>query len=243
MTSCLPPARAAAVLAAALGLGCTGLTPPGNNGELNNGIFSYSCDSDSDPACDDAEPGVLATMPGKIAVGGRFTLKYTPSPFGDDTGGSAIVEPASKSLLIQTETFASSFKGVKPGLCAVLARRGDVVTDFIHVRIEAIDHLQVDSSSPTAGEEQGVESIELSAGEVMALRAYPVDEADVLLAGALSATWSSSDVEVVAFETLESDNAVTLQAMGAGTATLRVDVEDISKEISVTVAGVEEEPL
>jgi hypothetical protein len=44
------------------------------------------------------------------------------------------------------------------------------------------------------------------------------------------------------FDSLESDNVVTLQAMGAGTATLQVTVEDLSKEISVTVAG-EEQPL
>ena len=234
------PVRAAAVLAA-LGLGCTGITPPGNNGELNNGVFSYSCDSDSDPACD-SETGMVQAMPSRIAVGGRFTLTYTPSPFGDDTGGSAIVEPASKALLTQTETFGSSFKALKPGLCAVLARRGDVVTDFIHMRLETVDHLQVDSTSDTAGAQEGVESIELSTGEVVKLRAFPVDEADELLAGALSAHWTSSDDLVVAFDDLASDNGVTLQAMGAGTATLQVTVEDLTKEISVTVAG-EEEPL
>jgi hypothetical protein len=83
------------------------------------------------------------------------------------------VEPASKALLTQTETFGSSFKALKPGLCAVLARRGDV-GDRLHPHaLETIDHLQVDSTSDTAGAQEGVESIELSTGEVMALRAFP----------------------------------------------------------------------
>jgi hypothetical protein len=225
-------------VAALLAVGCNGLVPPGNNGELNNGVFSYACDSDSDPACDGAEPGTLGTIPSKIAVGGRFTLSYTASPLGDDSsGGSTIVEPVSKSLLTQTETFGSTFKALKPGLCGVLARRGDVVADFVHVRIGAIDHLQIDATSSSSGESEGIDSLELAEGDEVSLRAFPVDEADEMLAGALSASWTSSDEVVAAFDSTATDNNVALRALAAGTTTLRVEVEDQSREIQVTVVG------
>ena len=238
MTCCFPALRSATLVAALVAVGCNGLVPPGNNGELNNGVFSYACDSDSDPACDGTEPGTLGTIPTKIAVGGRFTLSYTPSPLGDDaSGGSTIVEPVSKTLLTQTETFGSTFKALKPGLCGVLARRGDVVADFVHVRIGAIDHLQIDASGTSSGDSEGIASLELAEGDEVSLRAFAVDEADEMLAGALSASWSSSDEQVAAFDSLDTDNQVALRALGAGSTTLRVELEDQSKEIEVTVAA------
>jgi hypothetical protein len=238
ISSCFPGLPAAACVAALLATGCNGIVPPGNNGELNNGVFSYECNSDSDAACDGLENGALGAIPGKIAVAGRFTLRYTASPFGDDeNGGSTIVEPASNTLLTQTETFGTTFKALKPGLCAVLARRGDVVADFVHVRIGAVDHLQIDATSEATGDSDAVETLDLAAGDEVDLRAFPVDEADEVLAGALSATWSSSDEQVAAFDSLATDNKVKLRALGAGTAVLRVEIEDQAKEISVNVAG------
>ena len=216
---------------AALAVGCTGTSGP-SNGELGNGTFAYSCDSDSDPLCDGGalEP---ATLPEKVAVGARFTLVYTPSLFGDDPGGSTTVEAASPSILKQTETFGASFKGLKPGLCAVLARRGDVVTDFVHVRVSNIDHIQVDA----VDRGEAITALEVSLGEAVGLRAFAVDETDAVLGGAMQASWTSSDEAVAAFDSLSTDNDVTVRAVGAGTATLRVDLEDQTREIEITVAG------
>jgi hypothetical protein len=218
--------------------GCTGTSPPGQTGDLGNGVFSYVCDSGSDPVCDDADVGALLGMPAQVAVGARFSLQYTPSPFGDDSGGSSTVEPASDALLTQTEAFGKSFKGIRPGLCAILARRGETVLDFVHVRIEPTDHVRVDRVNSNGDVPlAGIDELDLELGQDAALRAYGTNEADTPLGGAQAASWSSSDEAVVDFDTLTDDNEVTVRAMGVGTATLTVEIGDQVAEIPVTVGG------
>ena len=224
---------------AGIALAATGCTPVGSNGELGNGTFSYQCDSDSDPVCDDTS-GFSGdhVLPGAIAVGARFSLRYTPGVVGDDPGGSTTIESASKDIFTQTETFGSSFKGISPGLGAILARRGDAVADFIHLRVTAIDHVQVDAlSGPTSITGEGITELQLAVGDEVTLRALPVDEADEILGGALPAIWSSSDEAVGSFATLATDNEVTLRAEAEGSTKLRIELGEQAAEIAVTVGG------
>lgn len=58
-----------ATLLAGLLAGCTGVSPPGRTGDLGNGVFSYVCDSGSDPVCSEQTVGDLLTMPAAVAVG------------------------------------------------------------------------------------------------------------------------------------------------------------------------------
>lgn len=218
--------------------GCTASSPPGQTGDLGNGVFSYVCDSDNDPVCDASDVGALLNMPPEVAVSARFSVQYTPSPFGDDSGGSTTIETASDSLLTQTEAFGKSFKGIRPGLCAILARRGDKVVDFVHVRIDAVDHVRVDrEGSEDASPVEGVEVLELEVGEDAALRAYGANIDDTPLGGAQASKWTSSDEAVVDFETTTTDNQVNARAIGAGTATITVEIAEKVREISVTVGG------
>jgi hypothetical protein len=220
--------------------GCTGVSPPGRTGDLGNGVFSYVCDSDADPVCSEQTVGDLLSMPSGVAVGGRFSLQYTPSPFGDDSGGSTLVEPASTALLIQTEAFSSSFEAVKPGVGAILARRGDVVVDFVHLRIEVPEGVRVDrlvlgdDAQPTA---EAIEELDMELGTTALLRGYAVDEAGTALGGAQAAGWSSSNEEVVEFESTTDGVQTAVRAAGVGTATLSVSIGDEVAEIEVTVGG------
>ncbi|MEJ7733912.1 MAG: Ig-like domain-containing protein [Polyangiaceae bacterium] len=229
-----------ATLLAGLLAGCTGVSPPGRTGDLGNGVFSYVCDSGSDPVCSEQTVGDLLTMPAAVAVGGRFSLQYTSSPFGDDTGGATLVEPASSALLIQTEAFSSSFEGIKPGVGAILARRGDLVVDFVHLRIEAPDAVRVDRVLPGEDVEPTAASIhelEVEMGSTTLLRGYAVDEAGTALGGAQAVAWTSSNEEVVDFDGGTGGIEAVVRATGAGTATVSVTVGDRVAEVEVTVGG------
>jgi hypothetical protein len=214
--------------------GPLGADTTGTTGELGNGVFSYLCDSDSDSVCDNGATGAQA-MPKSVALGSRFSVNYSPS---DPTDGSAIVEPVSEDFLTKTDEVASSFKALKAGTAGLLAKRGETVVDLLHLAIKAVDHLQVDATGDTIdGVREGVTALDLPVGRTLRLRALSVDVADEALAGALSCAWSTSDQAVAQVASLETDNEVTLQANAAGSATVRVQIEELAVEIALTVTG------
>lgn len=206
---------------------------PGTTGDLGNGIFSYKCSSDSDPVCDDSV--ILHEMPAAIAVGSRFIAVYTPS--GEDGNkGTASVFPASRELIIETETFGSSFKAVRPGTAALLAQRGTTIVDFVHVRLASPAGVRIDATDdPTDGVWSAVTTITVKVDEPQTIRAGLVDEADELLAGALSAAWTSEDSAVAEIVTLPTDNRIQVQGKALGETKLRVSLGDQSGEIVVKV--------
>src|SRR5262245_36823509 len=88
-----------------LGVGCGPSGPAGTTGELGNGVFTYRCDSDSDPVCDttcDAindvpcsnGSGAGNAMPTRVSLGSRFSVFFTPT----ENTGSAVVEPVSEEI-------------------------------------------------------------------------------------------------------------------------------------------------
>ena len=218
--------------------GCTADTPPGKTGDLGNGVFSDVCDSDNDPVCDASEVGALLNMPPEVAVEARFSVEYTASPFGDDSGGSVTIEPASDELLTHTEAFGKSFKGIRPGVCAILARRGEQVVDFVHVAIDVVDHVRVDRVNDNGDEPvAGIEALDLVLDGDAALRAYAANDADTPLGGAQGVEWSSSDEAVVDFDSGTGDNEATVRGVGPGTATIVVEIGGVATEIAVTVGA------
>ena len=172
------------------------------------------------------------------AVGARFSVTYTPASTADDPQGSATVEPASKELLVQTETFGKSFKAIKPGLGALLARRGQTIVDLIHVRLGTIDHIQIDatgSADPTTKE--GITELTLGVGETAVLRATAVDEADEMLAGALACTWTAEETAIAKVTTIATDNQITIEGATAGATTLHLEMGDSKADVALTITA------
>jgi len=229
MRSCLTLTAIMAISLAACGL--SNEATPGTVGELGNGLFSYGCASDSDPICDGGSgPQVL---PRRVALASRFSMTYTPS---DATEGSATVESVSEDFLIESNELGAAFKAVHVGTGGLLARRGNTVVDIIHLDIAPVDHVQIDASGDTVGDvQEGVVALTLPIGRTVRLRALAVDQADETLAGALSCRWSSAEEGVARIITLATDNEVTVEAAAVGAAVLRVELEDLTAEVAVTV--------
>jgi hypothetical protein len=160
-------------------------------------------------------------------------MTYTPN---DVTDGSATVESVSEDFLIESNEIGAAFKAVHVGTGGLLARRGNTVVDIIHLDIAPVDHVQIDASGDTVGEvEEGVVALTLPIGRTVRLRALAVDQADEVLAGALSCRWSSAEEAVARITTLATDNEVTIEATAVGAAVLRVELEDLTAEVAVTV--------
>lgn len=206
---------------------------PGTVGELGNGRFSYGCASDSDPMCDGGSGP--ETRPRRVAIASRFLMTYTPT---DETSGSATVVPVSQDFFIESNEFGASFKAIKAGTGGLLARRGDTIVDILHLDITPVVNLQIDASGDTLGAvEEGITALTLPVGRTVRLRALSVDEADETLAGALSCRWSTLDDAVARIVTLATDNEITVEAHAIGVAVLRVEIEDMSAEVALTVIG------
>lgn len=218
------------IMTAAAGLSLSGCGPlgPGSMGELGNGLFTYACDSDSDPMCDSGATG--QAMPKRVALGSRFSVTFTATD-----NASAIVEPVSEDFLTKTETVGASFKAVGAGVGGLLAKRGETVLDLYHVEISAVDHVQVDASGESIHTVEGISALELAPGETAELRGFAVDASDQVLAGALSCEWSTADDTVGEILTLATDNVITVQANQPGVTTLRLELEDAAVEVQLTV--------
>jgi hypothetical protein len=205
--------------------------PDGTPGELGKGGFVYRCDSDSDAACDDGAE--THPMPGAVALGSRFSVTFSPRA-GE---GSALVEPASKDFLTTTQSFGSSFKALKPGTVALLARRGDRIVDLIHIQIAPVEHIQVDTGPVVRPSSLDVTSLTLSPGDTAELRAIPAGNAGEALAGSLSSTWSVADESVASISSLATDNHIVIHGKSAGATTALIEMAEVKAEVRITVTG------
>lgn len=229
--------RARQILLALGGLaavGCTGIgTPTGTRGELGNGVFSYSCDGPADPMCDDG--GQSHAMPKAVAVGSRFSVTFTPVGEGV---GSATVEPASKELLVETETLGSSFKALKPGVAALLARRGDTVVDLVHVRISAVEavHFDLADEGGDAMQIDSITQLSVVAGGSAVVRAVSTNDSGEALAGALSCKWTTADDGLLSIASGDSgDDRIQIDALGSGSTSLHVDLGDLGADLPIEI--------
>jgi hypothetical protein len=213
-----------ALLASTTACGSSSSDPPGTPGELGNGVFRYACDDVSDWVCDSGEANTT-TLPDVIAVGSRFRLSFDPS-----AEGSATVTTGSPEFLEKLST--DTFEAKKNGTVSVIAKRGEVVLDFLHLRLSSADTVRVDRTDAT---ETQLIGLSLAAGETVSLRAFAMDDANDTLAGALGCAWSSSDDTVVKPASDVKDNQVEIRGEGAGNATLSVSLGDQSHDLSITV--------
>jgi hypothetical protein len=196
-------------------------------GDLGRGRFVYECVNETDSACEGGDP----ELPTKLAVGGRFEMRF------------AIESGPQPSVIAPSAAFArrndGGFQVHGAGDFALLAVNGNrEVIDIKHLRGAAIAEVRVQRKSelPTA-------SLRLSPGESLELLAVPFDAQGVKLGGALGYTWSASDEQLLRVESLPALNRVRVRAgERSGTATLQVEVADATHMVSVRIGTGDGEP-
>ena len=198
--------------------------PPGTRGELYEGLFTHNCIDPSDAACD-SWGGTQANLNSDIALGSHFDVSFHD---GDGTGASARVESASSERLGE---IASGFEALKEGRVALYATRSEVI-DILHVTITKADHVTIERNGTP------VSSVEFSMDDVVTLRAVPYSSGSRELAGALFASWSTDDPEVVTPEQV-NDNRTELVPKAPGTATLTVQIGSLEVQHVTVKYGLE----
>ncbi|HEY8076232.1 MAG TPA: hypothetical protein VIF62_19035, partial [Labilithrix sp.] len=174
--------------------------PPGGNGALEQGNFTYACASAADTFCSGATP---STLPTGIALGSDFQLRF------DAAQSTLEVDPAFFDLATDGTTLHAKQAGF--GAVLVHAPSGEVI-DFVNLHVHGVGALQL----------RGADAVTmLAVGETRAVHAAPYDSGGNLLAGALAYEWTSSDPNVVAVDATP-DGAATLHALAAGDAAVRV---------------------
>lgn len=193
-------------------------SPPGTQGELGQGSFTYECLSAEDVGCFNA-PYDGAELPVGIAVGSKFDLNFH--------GETARIVSGSESL---AEAVSDGFRARAPGTVAMLAEATarDRVVDFVHLDLVDVADLEL-SGEGTDGEDP------LLVGNHWEWTASPKSDEGTALAGTLLCTWTSSDTSVVRFSQTQETHLNGVRGMAPGKAIVTVTVGAASKAIEVTV--------
>jgi uncharacterized membrane protein YgcG len=221
---------ALALMMSACTSSCEG-TPPNasTSGELGNGTFEYSCGGANDPVC---ELGLFnQVFPACIVVGGAFELDYTLrdiSDRDDDELTSFLHVTAVSDILVSGGS--GSFRAEREGRVALLAIDNDKVVDLIHLRVVALDAMDVQPI--VAGDP--VDDLRLAQGDVARFRVFPHNSECTSSGGAVEFEASSSDGVVVQ---AGADDVLELRAHAPGHATVTVRMGELTREIDVEVAG------
>ena len=208
-----------------------GTDPSGSQGELGNGVFSYSCVNGSDAACDGLMAGAKP-LDAPIAVGSRFSVSFQA-----DEGGSARVEAASQSHIDEVSARLDTFEALQEGATALLAMRADRAVDLLHVQVARIDQLRIEELSAQSGSTLALDRLTMVVGQTTTLVASARGAGGEVLVGALEYVWSAPDAAVVDATADPTDNEITIEALAPGSTTFNVTVGDISKEITVDVSS------
>ncbi len=203
------------------------LTPPPvyaeMDGELGVLSFRWECLGDTDPTCGTGD------FPEAIAVGSRFELV-----FGREQRAEYDIDlvSASPDRLSGPRLFTAH----EAGDVTVVAKDGPSLLDFIELRIETIDRLDMTtipdedevcewSCEPTGpGNPVGT----LRIGEPVRVQVHALHQGDIL-GGALHYEWSTSDSDVLGLSE-EDGRTVLLEPHGGGEVTLTIAAGDHSEE-------------
>ncbi len=219
-------ARVGAALASSFLLtACPSDQPPfgSGEGELGRGNLSIQC-TPQDAACESDATELGASTP--LAVGASFFVRYDGQVPMSPTGGPAKMILFSSSPGMLTKDEGDLFVSWVPGHVAVIARTEQgTVTEFVHLRIIGVDHVQLDRQS----------SGSLTVGGQDVWRASPLSAEGTVLGGALGYVWEveGSAVEIVA----QDGREVTLAAREAGSAILRARAGEATGEVTLSVEG------
>jgi len=220
------PATIAACLATLLACNDDYEPPPSAQGELGRGEFTYRCSGQSDALC----PGSSQTatgFPKAVAQGGRFSLDYA---YNEDYAGMAL--PLLKTSAPARIADANGiFTGIALGYTSIIGVSGtSEVIDVKHMRLAAIDHLEVTEDFLTIGE-----TVTVSAGAELALTVSPYGAQDELLAGSLDYTWTTADPTIAAVVGAGTDDLASIEGLSEGETTVTVQVGELALQIAVVV--------
>jgi hypothetical protein len=238
---------AAATLVALAGCNASDFDQSLVEGELGRGDFKYECVSPADVACEfrctlfDCEASATneraSVFPTRVAVGSLFALTYVHA--GEAASSRYRVVPASPSWVDSAAgsnpspgSAAETFVARRAGQLAFLARnQSGRVADLLHVGFAPLDHLEVnDFGAVTA-------TAKLSPGDDINLQVYPQGQDGRVLGGSLSYAWASSDEAIASVTVGSASDRIKVEAKAAGTATVRVSVGEISREVAIVVEG------
>lgn len=185
-------------------------------GELGSHHFFYECSTVDDVQCRNE----LTSFPDVVAVGASFDLVT-----GRNFGSSLFIKPASPSMV---SSGGGEFRFLRPGVAAFLAlSQDDKLKDFVHLTALPVDEIEVEN---TFG--QSVTQVALNVGRTATLTAVPFGQ-DSELAGSMSFRWVTDNESVVAVPRRGTE--IKIEGRAQGTALVRVELDDVSTTIQVTV--------
>jgi hypothetical protein len=210
----------------------------GTAGELGQGTFEYECVNSGDAHCasraeidefDARDLGETDGLPGAVAVGSIFGLKYGGSVRKDGDQLLVRVEPAFADDEISPEIFSVS----EPTEAAFVAvdSEGRAV-DFSVMQV-------LEATELTLWNDQRLKSkISLAVGESLKIIVVPRSDSEVLLAGALPYLWTTTEVDVASFDSdreVLNKGEVEILAEAEGSAEVRVVSGDLGARLVVEV--------
>jgi len=219
--------------------GCTSNGSPTQQGELSDGTFQYECTGSSDAICDDGTALPVGFPP--VALGAEFTATYAPSSSRVDPEPNTppyLDTVAPERIEIVGDIYAEppTLHTHVTGFTALVVRDDLDALDFIHVRVEPAETLEVfRMGSGAVSGSIGSSDFTFTGFVSDKLRVTMKAKDGSLLAGALPCAWSSSDPGVVEITSAPTDNFVSIRTQSAGTTTMSVTFGDLKAEFPITV--------
>lgn len=215
--------------------------PPEQGGVLGAARFRYKCLLPSDAQCDfDKELGTGAggsssSLP-DLAKGSRFALEFELN-----AGAPAGAPPVITAL---HPTYATvepdGITLVRPGKTTIGLNRGGDVVDMLDITVVDPNGIKIFSADPQ-GNYKDVSltgnSVKVTVQFKFRFRAAPAKDTTEL-AGSFPCKWTTSDAEIANITTPADDNIIeVLTGTKQGTATIKVELGTMTKEIPITVGG------
>lgn len=229
MTSFKRPALSAvAGLAVA---GCFSLGDSGGcgTGLVGNGDFQYECVSEADALC--LQAGAVTSMPGAVALGARFRLRFSSS----DTPGGGTIKAVSEQAV---ETKGATFTTLREGRIGFVAYDEEQAVDAIRVTVVAPNGLGILSHDRPFPFERIWPTPAPISGPVT-FTVFPLDARGEALAGALDAKWSVDDPSVAAVMKKNDGICVVTPVATSGRTRLRVTAGGLEEGVELVIG----EPL
>jgi hypothetical protein len=194
-------------------------------GELGNGAFRYVCATEGDALC---AVGEKATdFPERVATTSFFDVRF--EPFGGSGAPRFEIVPAASGIIDEDSDI---LQAKAAGVVALLARSTSDgrVFDFIHIHVVDVAKIRLESGGVSP-------RLTWDTGKPQKLRAVPLDERGLVLAGGLSYEWETSDRAIVRVERANPAREMEFMPLSRGEATISVKAGARTEALVVTVQG------
>ena len=200
-------------------------------GELGRGWFIYRCiDVQNDSACNNA---AVPAFPSTVAVGSRISIGYQSNEEAE------YIVVAGSSTHLGGGGISSGLEVLKNGPVGLMALDYNRdVFDLIHLMARQIATIALsdDSQNNSASAYNVMTDLELAVDETSAIKAFPLDESNLELAGSLSYSWSVADSDIVEISLSDSTGrTASIKGIAPGTTTVEVTVGGVDSELNVEV--------